>query len=134
MSGAVKYLAWITREMLQAEPDARFVFGDNVQRVGMGGQAASMRGEPNAIGVATKRRPGMRDADFFCDGNQDTIGIVDRDIDRVVAALLEGRTVYVPKDGLGTGLSELPARAPELHTHIVDRFAALGDCPWAVAS
>lgn len=56
----VKYLAWITRDMLRKEPEARFVFGDNAYRKGFGGQAKEMRGEPNALGVATKWYPGKR--------------------------------------------------------------------------
>lgn len=134
MSGKVVFLGWITRDMLRAEPDARFVFGDNTIRIGMGGQAGAMRGEPNAIGVATKREPGMSDKDFFADDNADDQRIVDKDIDRVVSAWFEGRTIYLPRDGIGTGLSELPARAPKLHQHIINRFRALvaddADFPW----
>lgn len=134
MSGQIKFLDWITRDMLRAEPDARFVFGDNTTREGLGGQAGAMRGEPNAIGIATKRYPGGRPADYFEDNNLGVINIVNEDIDKVVAALLEGRTVYLPRDGLGTGLSELPTRAPKLHRHIINRFRSLvadgADFPW----
>jgi len=59
MSGRVIYLPWIERSMLQADPEARFVFGDNAERWGLGGQAKEMRGEPNAIGVATLWSPGQ---------------------------------------------------------------------------
>ena len=136
MTGKIVFLNWITRDMLRAEPGARFVFGDNTKRVGLGGQAGAMRGEPNAIGVATKWAPGGGDADFFRDDDFDALYAVDADIDEVVAAVADGRTVYVPRDGLGTGLSELPTRAPKLHRHIVDRFAAMvpyGDeFPWGI--
>lgn len=134
MSGKIIFLAWITRDMVRAEPDARFVFGDNSLRQGFGGQAASMRGEPNAIGVATKWAPGGSDSDYFTDGDLTALGIVNADVDTVELALAADRIVYVPRDGLGTGLSELPTRAPKLHQHIVDRFRALvpeGDeFPW----
>lgn len=132
MSGRIVFDHWITREDLRANPDHRFVFGDNVQRIGLGGQAGAMRGEPNAIGVATKRAPGMSDGDFFEDGNAADLAVIDEDIDKVVAALLEGRTVHIPRDGLGTGLSQLPERAPLLHQHIINRFRALSgaDFPW----
>lgn len=49
-----------------------------------------------------------------------------------VAALAEGRTVYVPLDGLGTGLAQLPTRSPAIHKHIVERFRAMSPkCPWS---
>lgn len=137
MTGRIIFLDWITRNMLRAEPDARFVFGDNCQRVGLGGQAGAMRGEPNAIGVATKRAPGGMSFDYFEDGNAADLAVIDADIDKVVAAQIEGRTIYLPRDGLGAGLSELPARAPGLHQHIIERFRALvpaGDAfPWGIS-
>lgn len=131
MSGRIVFVDWITRNMVQSQPEARFVFGDNLERFGLGGQAASMRGEPNTIGVATKRRPGASAADYFKDGERDALAAIDADIDRIVVALSENRTVFVPMDGLGTGLSELPTRAPDLHRHIVARFREIAsDCPW----
>ena len=131
MSGVVKYLDWITRDMLRAEPDARFVFGDNTRRVGMGGQAGAMRGEPNAIGVATKIAPGCADTDYFS-GSISDLDTVLVELLPIAEALSEGRTVYVPRDGLGTGLSELPQRAPALANLITAFFRACpGEpCPW----
>lgn len=130
----IKYLKWITRDAVRAEPDARFVFGDNVERIGIGGQAGSMRGEPNAIGVATKWRPGFSAVDFYRDGDERAFAVVRADIDTVEAALAIGLTVYVPLYGLGTGLSELPTRAPYLHRYIIQRFREMpGErCPWAI--
>lgn len=125
MRGKIVYVKWITREMVRAEPEARFVFGDNVQRVGYGGQAAAMRGEPNAIGVATKWEPGSSDPDFFTDDDLKAFGVVQDDLNKIEAALAEGRTVYIPADGLGTGLSELPTRAPDLLRHIEMRLRVM---------
>lgn len=131
MSGQVRYLDWVTRDMLRAEPEARFVFGDNLLRVGMGGQAGAMRGEPNAIGVATKRAPGMSDRDFFDNSVQSLTDLLG-EFEPILKALAEGRAVYVPRDGLGTGLSELPQRAPSLANLITAFFRACpGElCPW----
>lgn len=133
MTGRIVFVDWITRNMVQAQPEARFVFGDNLERFGLGGQAASMRGEPNAIGVATKRRPGARADDYFSDGERGVLAAIDADIDRVVSAIGEGRVVFVPADGLGIGLSELPTRAPAIYRHIVRRFHEIAaDCPWPI--
>jgi hypothetical protein len=124
----VKYVDWYTRELLRAEPEARFVFGDNVERIGFGGQAGACRGEPNAIGVATLYTPG----DYYRAGDPDALRAVIGDLRTVADALMANRTVYVPLDGLGTGLARLPEHAPDLHRLIVAFFhAAPGDvCPW----
>jgi hypothetical protein len=124
----VKYLDWFTRDGLRAEPDARFVFGDNCRRVGYGGQAAVCRDEPNAIGVATLYAPGR----FYRADDPAALAHVAHDLFTVAAALADSRTVYVPRDGLGTGLARLPEHAPNLHRLIVAFFrAAPGEpCPW----
>lgn len=124
----VKYLKWITRDMLRADPEAAFVFGDNRIRVGLGGQAKEMRGETNALGVATLHATGQ----FYRDGDPLAMSAVASDLHKVAQALAEGRTVYVPFDGLGTGLARLPESYPALHRLIVAFFrAAPGEpCPW----
>ncbi|EKF17100.1 hypothetical protein [Nitratireductor pacificus] len=125
---SVAYLTWITRDMLKAQPEARFVFGDNRERVGLGGQAGAMRGEPNAIGVATLYAPGF----YYVPDDPLALSTVASDLHRVSLALAEGRKVFVPADGLGTGLARLPEHAPALHRLIVAFFrAAPGEpCPW----
>lgn len=124
----VRYLSWITRDQLRAEPEARFVFGDNRERWGLGGQAGAMRGEPNAIGVATLYAPG----DFYRPDDPLALATVASDLNQVALALAEGRIVYAPHDGLGTGLARLPEHCPALHRLIVAFFrAAPGEpCPW----
>ena len=124
----VKYLDWITRNMLRAEPEARFVFGDNMRRTGFGGQAGEMRGELNAIGVATLYAPGS----YYRPDDPAALAVVVHDLTKIGRALCDGRTVYVPRDGLGTGLAHLPENAPALHRLIVAFFKATpGEpCPW----
>ncbi len=107
------YQSRIYRRDLRANPNVLYVFGDNLERVGFGGQAAEMRGEPNAVGVATKNAPGMNDDDFFSDDEfQRNIVIISTDFDRARAQHRRGDLVVVPADGIGTGLSEMPLRAP----------------------
>lgn len=130
----VLYLDWIDRQMVRADPEARFLFGDNLRRFGMGGQAGAMRGEPNAIGVATKANPRMDGDSFFSDGVADYFHAISRDLYLVdKAVFFESRTVYAPAAGLGTGLSELPQRAPKLYAYLVHRFRSYpGEaCPWS---
>jgi hypothetical protein len=46
----------VTAEFLNKDPNAFFVFGDNLQNKGTGG-AAKLRGHPRAIGFLTKKAP-----------------------------------------------------------------------------
>lgn len=100
----------IYREDLQANPEVFYLFGDNLEQVGMGGQAGEMRGEPNAIGVPTKKAPASDDADFFSDAVYDANC---KAIGDALGRIPDDSTVVIPLDGLGTGLAELDKRAPE---------------------
>lgn len=114
----------IKREDLRRNPQVTYVFGDNVARVGMGGQAAEMRHEPNAIGVATKMRPNA----YFGEEAIEIMAqkkIIDEDMKPLFKDLLEGRIVVWPSDGIGTGLAELPSRAPTTHEYIEAKLLAL---------
>lgn len=123
----VKYIEWLDREAIRAEPKAYFVFGDNMRRVGLGGQAAAARGEPNALGVATLYAPGE-----FYDHDPRILAAVMGDLFGIAAALIAGATVYVPRAGLGTGLGRLIEHRPDIHNLIVSFFrAADGEpCSW----
>ncbi|MGX9980747.1 DUF7831 domain-containing protein [Methylobacterium fujisawaense] len=101
--------------MLRAEPDALFVFGDNLAGWGYGGQAAEMRDEPNAIGVPTKRRPFMDAGAFFTDDDWSRFkAAAAAPFARLAQHLEAGGTVVWPVDGIGTGLARLPQRAPQI--------------------
>lgn len=116
------YQKRIYREDLQANPHVWYVFGDNRERVGLGGQAGEMRGEPNAIGVATKASPSK----FWSDINyQANLTVLHADLYPVYQALLRGETVVLPLDGFGTGLSEMPTRCPETFKALQEVLSAL---------
>lgn len=72
-----------------------------------------MRGEPNAIGVVTKWAP-SNDNDAFFDDMPDCFAQVGFDLARIDRVLSQGKTVVIPEDGIGTGLAQLPRRAPKL--------------------
>ena len=104
---------------VQANPDKIYVFGDNTQRVGMGGQA-QIRNNPNAMGIATKLTPSMDEAAFMSD--KDLVKnrqIIDSDIAKIKAT---GKPVVMPKDGLGTGLAQLKERAPQTYAYLKQRL------------
>ena len=106
----------IYRQDLQNNPNVIYIFGDNLERVGMGGQAAEMRGEPNAFGIPTKRTPGHSPGDYFGDpeNRMSELIVIIQHFNWVEKMLKDSRTVIWPSDGIGTGLSKLPEVYPEL--------------------
>ena len=117
---------WIFRADLIANPKVLYLFGDNLQRVGLGGQAKEMRGERNAVGVATKKAPEMQESAFFTDADLDTnCAQIWRDLLPAVLHMRQGGHVILPLDGLGTGLSELPTRAPKTNAYLEQKLAEL---------
>ncbi|MBK7804129.1 MAG: hypothetical protein IPJ55_15990 [Chloracidobacterium sp.] len=58
---------WVTRTFVREHRDHIFLFGDNLVRRGLGGQASAMRGEPNVVGIPTKKLPSNNENAFFTD-------------------------------------------------------------------
>ncbi|MBO9428352.1 hypothetical protein [Sulfitobacter sp. R18_1] len=105
--------SWITREDLKSNPDRLYIFGDNVIRRGYGGQAKAMRGEPNAIGIATKRLPSLKSDAFFYDTTyEENCEIIEHDFEPVFSALKAGKTVVFPTNGIGTDRARIHETAP----------------------
>ena len=117
-----RYEKYITRQMMRAEPNTKFVFGDNLAEVGYGGQAKEMRGEPNAVGIPTKRKPSRTAPDeFFSDADYPTIWpIILEKYNILHDHMKAGGMVVWPEDGIGTGLAELEKRSPLLWKFIED--------------
>jgi len=125
---------WIRREDLQANPNVIYLFGDNQLRIGLGGQAKEMRGEHNAVGICTKMSPSEFMSDDQLDFNK---SIIDYDFKRIKQKTVKvagfwnymmGRNiVVVPIDGLGTGLAELPTRAPKTYAYLCEKLEQLKD-------
>lgn len=119
---------FITRSEVRSRRDCIFVFGDNMQRKGFGGQAKAMRGEPNTVGVPTKWAPETKDAAYFSDDcllNQDVLKAINGAFDKLRFLMKDGMNVVIPLDGLGTGLADLPRRAPKLHAYIEEKIVLL---------
>jgi len=126
--GRVVRVDFVTRNMVEIRPGTIFVFGDNMQRLGMGGQARAMRGLANAIGIPTKWAPGISPEDYFKDEDLENPLVVVRicaAIGEITNLFKRGYTIVIPKDGIGTGLAELPARAPRIAAWINDFIAGL---------
>jgi len=107
----------IYRQDLIANRQILYVFGDNLERVGLGGQAKEMRSEPNAHGIATKRKAAHgHDNCYFHDSEADAMEAVIKDFSHLRRRFKIGqyRALIWPGDGIGTGLAELNTRAPLL--------------------
>jgi hypothetical protein len=117
------YQSRIYRVDLQANPDVIFVFGDNGWRKGMGGQAKEIRGEPNALGVVTKKAT----YDVFSDDDfEDAKKVIANDLRLLRNVIFNGITVVFPLDGIGTGLANLKECAPKIWAFLCVGLAELG--------
>ncbi len=120
---------FIFRSDLRNNPTVKYLFGDNLVRKGLGGQAKEMRGEPNAIGVATKSTPTSGSNAYFSDAYfEDNMKVIETDLGPAIDHLRGGGILVIPEDGLGTGLSELPTRAPRTNAALVQMLEDLEGC------
>jgi len=105
---------------VKANPDKIFVFGDNTQRTGTGGQA-QIRNNPNAFGIATKLKPTNNADAFMSDNNLEANkNIIDSDIQKILS---QNKPLVFPKDGFGTGLAKLKEKAPKTYEYLKQRLA-----------
>jgi hypothetical protein len=123
----VQYVARYSREEIRSNPEALYVFGDNFVEHGLGGQAAAARGEPNAVGIATKRAPSLVANAFLTDADlarlQDHVAPA---LQRLREHLAAEGMVVMPADGIGTGLAQMSVRSPACWRWLCDQLAELG--------
>jgi len=118
----VTQTARITPELLRANPDTVYLFGDNIAGKGKAGQAV-IRDEPNAYGIPTKHEPNNKETSFFSD--RDFEKFTKAKIDEAFARIPEGANVVYSTDGIGTGLAQLPSRAPKTYEYIMSKLKEL---------
>ena len=106
---------------LRENPDKVYLFGDNLEGKGKGGQAV-VRDEPNAIGIPTKKAP-RRDAGAYF--NDADLQANKEAIDEAFNKIPDEATVVIPKDGLGTGLADLANKAPKTFKYLQEKLAEL---------
>ena len=110
---------FISRSDLKNNPNTYYVFGDNWEGKGFGGQAKEMRGEPNAIGWVTKKKAAHTKDAFMIDIDMEQFAHSQANTIRAIeSALKKGRVVVFPEDGLGTGLAKLEGGAPACWRHL----------------
>jgi len=119
----VKYISWLNREEIEANPNCCYLFGDNLLQKGFGGQAKECRGLPNTIGIPTKKYPSMDENAFFTDTDFfDNIRAIDLAFSKIPETAI---ILYIPITGLGTGFAQLEERAPLTLKHIQSRIKDL---------
>lgn len=117
----ILYQSRIYRADLRANRNFIYIFGDNAQRIGLGGQAKEMRGEYNAHGIATLEAPGFFWTDDKYNYNR---AIIDHDI--LTLLMRDPRIIVFPLDGIGTGLARLKETAPETFSYLNTTLKKIG--------
>jgi hypothetical protein len=127
MKYQVERKRFISRELVRAHRDKIFLFGDNLEQRGLGGQAAAMRGEPNSIGIPTKKSPSYETDAFFSDDElEQNMAAIDVAFTKVRNAITDSiRVIMIPSDGLGTGRAQLNRRAPRTFAYLSKKIAEL---------
>jgi hypothetical protein len=129
----ILYQKMIYRDDLKRNPNVLYLFGDNSKRVGNGGQAAEMRGEPNAIGIRTKNAPGREPEDFWTDKSFDAnCAKIEEDLNRVKNHLRRNGIIVIPSDGIGTNRAEMSKRCPKTFYVLQQMLASLENVPVTV--
>lgn len=113
----IETMDMFTEEIVKANPNKLFVFGDNMLRYGKGGQAI-IRDLPNTLGIVTKKSPNNDDAAYFSDAD---------DIEEMNEMLQDIRKLYLisrcnvfthivfPSKGIGTGRARMKSKSPMLY-------------------
>jgi hypothetical protein len=124
----IEIVNYYTLVLVQRRRDVLFAFGDNMARYGFGGQAAACRGQQNAVGIPTKWKPSMWNDSFFTESDFDRVKpAIDEAFAKLADHLRAGGTVVLPSGGIGTGLAELPKRAPAIHAYITAQIEMLSE-------
>lgn len=109
----------ITEEMIQQSQNTLFIFGDNLEQRGLGGQAKIARPFVScgkAFGIPTKRKPTMSEDAFFRD-RIDEMASVQRALEYITTKKKQGITIiFFPH--IGEGLAKLPEKSPIIYDMI----------------
>jgi hypothetical protein len=112
---------------VEANPKYLFIFGDNDIGKGKGGQAI-IRDLPNAMGIPTKKLPSFQCKAYYTDKEyNNNCNKINKAIDKIRIEYYRGKYIGIvlPKDGLGTGLSKLPTKAPLTYKYLVKKISDL---------
>lgn len=102
-----------------------FVYGDNDAKIGRGGQAI-IRDEKNTIGIPTKKYPARQVYSYYTDTELETNKFkIDSAILNIIQNSKGYQYIVLPSERFGSGLSELPTRAPMTYKYLQMRVSQL---------
>ena len=117
----------ITRDKIKENPDVLYLFGDNLLRKGLGGQAKEMRGEPNTLGIVSKKYPSNDISSFYTDEDfYPWLEVFSADIRSLAEKINSGQYKALVIPLIGVGLADLPNKAPRIYKYLkttLDEFA-----------
>ena len=117
----------ITRDKIKENPDVLYLFGDNLLRKGLGGQAKEMRGEPNTLGIVSKKYPSNDISSFYTDEDfYPWLEVFSADIRSLAEKINSGQYKALVIPPIGVGLADLQNKAPRIYKYLkttLDEFA-----------
>jgi hypothetical protein len=114
----IVFKGWWTVDDVINNPMWLFVFGDNNAGYGKGGQAI-IRDYINTIGIPTKKSPSNKKESFYTDSEfESNKKRIDNAIKNIISLAQHYVLVVLPEDGFGTGLADLPNRAPKTFNYL----------------
>ena len=111
----IETMDMFTEEIVKANPNKLFVFGDNMLRYGKGGQAV-IRDLPNTLGIVTKREPRTGKSAYFSDA-EDEMDTLLQDIRKLwlISRCNTFTHIVFPTKGIGTGRARMKSKSPILY-------------------
>ena len=114
-----------THKLVKENPNIYFVFGDNLEKKGHGGQAI-IRDYKNTIGVPTKKYPSNHPSSFMTDYElEKNKAAIDKAFNKIKYMIRNNHYIAFPRDGLGTGLAKLKEKAPETNQYLLKKIERL---------
>lgn len=109
----------ITKDKVKENTDVLYLFGDNLLRKGLGGQAKEMRGEENALGVVSKKYPSNNISSFYTDDDfYSWLEVFSVDIKNLAEKINSGKYKALVIPQIGVGLADLPNKAPRIWKYL----------------
>jgi hypothetical protein len=126
----------VTRDRVRAGKLFLFAFDDDEMRLTEAGLAGQCRGEPNGVGVRTRRAPGNDPTAVWRDDHLAQYQqMIDDDFAILVSWVEAGGPVFLPKAGLGMLMPRLVDTAPRTYLFLqkkVKELRAAAAQPWSI--